>query len=205
MNGLKKRGYHNIYILDNDSTYEPLLDFYRTIDYDVIYLKKNIGHLALQNYPLLYRKIRLDYFVYTDSDLEIIDECPDDFIKHFLKILNNNQIRNKVGFSLKIDDLPNCYSFKEQVINWERQFYKQKTKEGYSAKIDTTFALHKPFTLIGEINSIDCIRTDFPYLMKHLPWYEDSINSSAEELFYKSTANSSASWYADDLGLYNIE
>ena len=54
----------------------------------------------------------------------------------------------KVGFALRIDDLPQHYPLKEKVIKWEKQFWTKKvnkTDNIYYAEIDTTFALYKPF------------------------------------------------------------
>ena len=45
--GLETRGYNNIYIIDNDSTYPPLLEYYKKCPYPVYMLNKNIGHLSI--------------------------------------------------------------------------------------------------------------------------------------------------------------
>ena len=42
----KWEGIGDIYIVDNGSTYEPLLDWYETKPCGVIYLNKNVGHQA---------------------------------------------------------------------------------------------------------------------------------------------------------------
>ena len=114
---LKSRGYNNIIILDNNSTYPPLLDFYKTTDCNVVFLDKNLGYDALAKISL-YKKIRKNYFVYTDPDILPIEECPDDFLKFFLETLKKYPTVQKVGFSLKIDDLPDKYESKLQVIAW---------------------------------------------------------------------------------------
>ncbi len=47
LDGLENRNYTNIYILDNQSTYPPLLEFYKKTKHKVIFLEKNYGFRAL--------------------------------------------------------------------------------------------------------------------------------------------------------------
>lgn len=102
----------------------------------------------------------------------------------------------KVGFSICIDDLPDCYINKEQVQKWESQFWKKEIEPNiFKAPIDTTFAVYKPY-FKGEI--IDFfhlyLRTGFPYSVKHLPWYIDSANPSEEERYYINHLQTSTHW-----------
>ena len=78
-----------IIILDNNSDYKPLLEYYQKTKYKVIYLRKNIGHKALWQ-SKLYNKYKWNYFIYTDPDVLPIQECPLDFVFHFKKILSFN-------------------------------------------------------------------------------------------------------------------
>ena len=189
INFLEKKEYNNIIILDNASTYQPLLDYYKKIKHRIIYLNENLGHMAL-NKCNLFNEIKNDYFVYTDPDILPIDECPDDFLKHFLDLMKKDYKVQKVGFSLKIDDLPDCYNKKQQVINWEKQFWNKKIKQDvYIASIDTTFALHRPNIKSSFLNKYTYhYRTDYPYQARHLPWYEDSNNLPEDILFYLENA-----------------
>jgi hypothetical protein len=93
---------------------------------------------------------------------------------------------HKVGFSLKIDDLPECYEKKDNVIQWESQFYKNEVMKGvFKASIDTTFALHRPWTKVGCMTGLTKhYRVDYPYQARHLPWYEDSKHLSDESMYY---------------------
>src|SRR6185369_12325603 len=47
VNWLSDAGYKNIFILDNDSDYPELLDYYKHTPAKVIYLKENMGYMAL--------------------------------------------------------------------------------------------------------------------------------------------------------------
>ena len=47
IHSLESKGYHNLYIIDNQSTYPPLLEYYTRLPYPVYMLNKNVGHLSL--------------------------------------------------------------------------------------------------------------------------------------------------------------
>lgn len=191
---LQSRGYNNLHIIDNNSTYPPLLEFYKNIDVNVIYLGKNWGFRAIWESGVV-KQFWNSYYVYTDPDLELPQNCPDDFMDYFLKILNRYPKCFKVGFGLKIDDLPNCFKNKEQVITHERKFWANEIEKGlYYAPIDTTFALYRPFTGTSTNSKKMNIRTGFPYVIKHLPWYIDSDNLSKEESYYVNSISTVTHW-----------
>jgi hypothetical protein len=187
-------GYNNIVILDNASTYQPLLEYYSHVNARVIKLGKNMGFDALDQIAL-YKEIKSKYFVYTDSDVLPIEECPDNFIEYFHSILQKYPLVQKVGFSLKIDDLPSWYNKKADVIAWESSFWEDELEPDlYKAKIDTTFALHRPFAKISTKGRFDMIRTGYPYVARHLPWYVDSSNLTLEEQYYNGSVEIGTQW-----------
>ena len=192
---LEIRGYTNIYIIDNKSDYQPLIDFYNESNYKIFRLNKNIGFKALWKSNLWYKFIFNNY-CYTDSDLSICKECPDDFLEYFYNILKKYPKVHKVGFSLKIDDLPNHYDKKEEVISWESKYYEnEKEPNIFIAPIDTTFALYRPFSKRGKRDGSDeILRTGFPYQCYHLPWYNDSKNLSEEEQYYINSVKKPTHW-----------
>jgi hypothetical protein len=192
INSLESRGYTNIYIIDNDSTYPPLLDYYKTCKYEIFMLGKNVGHLAMWKTDVYKRFIR-DYYVYTDSDVVPVEECPEDFMNFFWETLKQKPAVQKIGFSLKIDDLPDNFKNKKEVIDWEKQFYQNKVKDHfYEALIDTTFALYRPFMKAGKGGLM--YRAALPYEARHMPWYVDSENLSIEENYYITHATTSTHW-----------
>ena len=195
---LEKRGYSNIIILDNDSDYPPLLDYYRHTPYEVRFLKRNLGFMALKVSGLL-KVYRKSYFVYTDPDLEIAEHCPDDFMQYFLDLLSRYPLSEKVGFSLKTDDLPPCYDKRDEVIDFEKLYREKTLPDGNNlAPIDTTFALHRPYSTISLSGTFRNIRTCKPYEMHHLPWYNDSDNLSDEEKYYVDHAHIGGHWTNGD-------
>lgn len=184
----------NIIIIDNNSSYKPLLEFYKSCPYRLILLNENMGYNALEKIDL-YDEVKKSYFVYTDSDVVPDTNCPDNFLEYFYDLLRKYPLTQKVGFSLRIDNLPDHYRDKSKVIQWESQFYsKQIGKEIYRASIDTTFALHRPFAYISKKGIFNMIRTGKPYSALHMPWYNDSDNLSDEESYYVNSVEIGTHW-----------
>ena len=198
---LQKTGYTNIVILDNVSDYEPLLDYYKELgDSVTLYkLKRNYGHRAFWLDQEVYNRYRKGYFVVTDPDVVPREDCPEDFLRYFKKLLDKNPFVKKVGFSLELDDIPNTHPQREKVIEWESQFWKKKTADGnYSAIIDTTFALYRPeIRLFKYTNFFRGIRTKRPYTARHGGWYIDPVHMTDEQKHYYKRASSSSTWRFD--------
>ncbi|MBL4674836.1 MAG: glycosyltransferase [Mucilaginibacter sp.] len=192
---LKKNGYHNIHILDNNSDYPPLLDFYAGTDVNVIRLERNYGHMVLWSSPAISKKFSKGYYAVTDADVVPDENCPDDFMAKFIEVLNHHPEVTKAGFGLRIDDIPNHYPAKEAVVKWEEKYWADEISAGlYKANIDTTFALYRPYSYKVYENFLSAIRTGAPYLARHLSWYQDPDNLTDEQEYYIETANVSNSW-----------
>ena len=191
---LEKRGYLNIYIIDNLSTYPPLLEYYKICPYKVFMLGKNLGFKALWKSKLS-NQFCNDYYIYTDSDVIPVDECPNDFIDHLFKLLKKYKYASKIGLSLRIDNLPDHYALKDKVIEWESKFYKFRNNDAlYLAPIDTTFALYRPRVGLSRSRFVECYRTSFPYQVEHIPWYSNSTNLSDEEKYYVNHCAQPTEW-----------
>lgn len=196
INALGAKGYHNIIILDNNSSYQPLLDYYDSIPYRVIKLNKNYGHFALWDSGLI-DSFNDGFFVYTDPDVLPIESCSNSFMLKFLYALIRYPEYRKAGFGIKLDDLPDTYSKKYQVLSWESKFWSIPIgNDLYKAHIDTTFALYEPFYDVDPYSKdfYNALRTGGSMLVQHLPWYVDSSNMSPEDKYYFSSANESATW-----------
>jgi hypothetical protein len=194
IHSLETANYRNITIIDNNSSYEPLLSFYSSCPYRVIRLDKNMGYNALEKIDL-YNELKSNYYVYTDSDVVPDANCPSDFLEHFYHLLRKYPLVQKVGFSLRIDNLPDHYKDKDKVIKWESQFYQDEIcKDVYSASIDTTFALHRPHAFISKKGLFKMIRTGGRYTAWHMPWYNDSENLSEEEKYYIDSVEIGTHW-----------
>ena len=190
---LQRAGMSNIYILDNASTYPPLLSFYERTRYRIVRLGYNAGAFAFWS-TALYAMIRTDFYIYTDPDVMPTEDCPLDCIEYFLAQLRSHKCYIKIGFGLKIDDLPNCYNGKQDVIDHEREFWSAEISPGiFSAPVDTTFALYRPYCRGGWW--VPALRTGAPYLARHLPWYADSKNETEEDRYYRlSCRTTECSW-----------
>lgn len=196
---LEKIGMKKIVFLDNDSSYKPLLDYYKKTPYQVLPLLRNIGHTAPWSLGITRILTPDEYYVVTDPDVIPVDDCPEDVIKHFLDIHMRHLGYQKVGFGLKIDDLPDFYPLKKSVVKWEKQFWQTALEpDVYDAPLDTTFALYKPATYHYFL--APSIRTGGKYTARHLPWYVNPQQTSDEEEYYRLRANSSiTSWNVDEL------
>ena len=189
---LNCRGYENVYVIDNNSDYEPLLEYYEHSGLRVFRLDRNVGYLSMWTTPIGMDFVD-SYYVYTDADIEPVEECPDDFVSHFRDVLSRYSWVHKVGFGLKIDDLPSTYDLRSEVVEHERQFERHPVEPGlYRAPIDTTFALYRPGAAGG--CWLRSMRTGWPYLARHLPWYCDSSCIDEEEAHFRRTAQTSTHW-----------
>lgn len=196
---LMSRGYDNIIILDNASTYPPLLEWYKNeCNVRVIDLKANYGHTALWTSGVI-RQFESDYFVYTDPDLELVDECPDDFLWKMLRNLKSYVKGQKIALSLKIDDIPETYQYKADVIMQEERFSREMEYGMYVADVDTTFALYEPYAKGGYVDDMVTYRMPYPIQCRHLPWYEDLNHLSEEDEWYAQHKLKQIGWWSSKM------
>jgi glycosyltransferase involved in cell wall biosynthesis len=200
---LMKHGYSNIVIIDNNSTYPPLLAYFERIKHDVtLYkLEENLGHLSFWLQRDIYKTFCNGYYVVTDADIVPVDDCPDDFMDTFRKLLDKAYDRTKVGFSLKVDDIPITNPNKDKIEQWEAKFWKTEIlRHVFKAEIDTTFALYRPFYDYKLKHFTKAWRTNHPIQATHGGWYIDPKSLSEEQDYYLKTANASASWQINERG-----
>lgn len=194
---LTAAGYTRPILLDNASTYPPLVDFLATTDAEVVRLGSNMGHLAPWSTELRERLDPEGPFVVTDCDVVPDEDCPADVVEHLAGVLLRYANVDKVGLGLRIDDLPDCYALKAEVLEWESLFWESEIAPGvFQAGVDTTFALYRS---PAERHSCDrALRTGAPYRARHLPWYADSARPTDEQRYYLAHADlSEVNWGAD--------
>lgn len=199
---LLENDYKNLHIIDNNSNYPPLLNYYKIIsnDINVMFNDNNDGHMVFWENEIYFKKFSEGYYVITDPDVLPVADCPTDFLKVFLDLLIQSKTRYKVGFSLRIDDIPDYNPTKQKILNWESRFWKMKTSDGhFFANIDTTFALYRPKLRTKKFFYMG-LRTKHPYMAKHFGWYIDPDNLTHEQEFYNKSANSSSSWKLNEDG-----
>tara|TARA_S200002703_G_scaffold146808_1_gene142149 strand:+ start:10510 stop:11256 length:747 start_codon:yes stop_codon:yes gene_type:complete len=203
---LVNRGYYNIVIMDNASTYPELLEWYNQIDnglYDgsvsvyptplesrrdnsVLYWMASLGVNPF------YSDTKNKWYVYSDSDVVPVDELPCDFIEHMIEMAQTLNF-SKLGWSFKIDDIPDHFKLKELVLQHEGgKFWNNpvdyhingNTIKIYPANLDTTFAVHAPGFPAKWAPAGTAARVGFPYQARHMPWYYDSDNLPPDEKYY---------------------
>ena len=170
-----------IIIIDNGSTYPPLLEWYnKIIDTVNIRFHKNEGHLALWAIGL-YKELG-EYFIYTDADIILPDNLPLDWKQIMFNIMMKYPEYKKIALGLRIDDLPENYLFKNQVKRNEGRWWLEEVESNlYKADTDTTFALMKNF---GDncYPSLRICREDL--ICRHHGWYLCLDNLDDEEKYY---------------------
>lgn len=192
VDALHERGYENLYVIDNASTYEPLLEYYEMKGLRVFYLDTNVGYLALWR-TRVGESFTHNHYVYTDPDIVPVPECPADFIGVFHELLTVVPDAQKVGFGLRIDDIPDHNPLKQSVVEHESRFWQRPLAENlYAASIDTTFALYRPRATGGWW--LPALRTAGEYMARHLPWYEDPARPDEELSFYARVIGAQTHW-----------
>ena len=187
-------GYRRIYVLDNDSTYPPLLEYYSHLDahepmVQVLRLKRNLGHKALWMSGILDILHVSTPYVYTDSDVVPSEDCPSDVLQDMLDALRKYRFLKKVGLGLKVDDI--TFFAAEKTREDDAKFYRCKMENDlYFASVDTTFALYRNYR---HYHLHIAARTSGKRLARHLPWYYDYDHLPEDEKYYVEHANKSAS------------
>lgn len=194
---LDQNGYKNYYVIDNASSFPPLLEYYQTkLSGRVFHLPKNVGHLSYWKTGINLKFLG-QYYIYTDSDvLPALEQVPD-FVEHYFKMLHQYPYADKVGSALKVDDLPDCFEHKQDVLDYYTCYWKSRIdKDIYRVPIDTTMALYLPnYYGVGKWKKeVTHLRIAGDYILRHQPWYIDSRNKDEEELYYIHHATTSTYW-----------
>jgi hypothetical protein len=172
-----------VILLDNHSTYMPLIEWYMNCPFKVHRLEKNYLSSVLWSSGLI-SQYPDQYYIVTDGDLDI-SQVPADFIDYLYHALNDSQAY-KAGLSLEINDLPDN-EMTRAVIEHEKRFWETPVdKNGfYKSDIATTLALYDQTKYSGVF--LDAIRSPRPYTAKHLPWYLTKESLTDEERYFTET------------------
>ncbi len=183
-----------IYIVDNRSTYQPLLDFYKKgLDENTklhIY-SENTFIPNMRDFIDRFINGKYEYYVISDPDIMPHPATPANFLEIWKNYIENKNF-HRVGFNLIIKDLPLWLNEREMIIHNESELIKGKEVvayggfTGYKAPIDTTFCLYKSSN--GGWQSPmpgkdwgNCLRIFEAY---HLSWYQDPDYVNEEMDFY---------------------
>ena len=178
------KGGCEVILIDNGSTYQPLLKWYKDCPYKVHLLKEG-GHKSLWESGII-NEYSDRYYIVTDHDLDLTG-VPKDFISVLMKGFENPNIV-KSGLSLRIDDLPDN-EYTKEVIEWESRFWKTRQDNNgfYFSDIDTTLAIYDRERMPDiNINQwFSAVRSPAPYSARHLPWYNEEPLSNEENYYFK--------------------
>lgn len=163
---------HEVIIIDNDSTYGPLKEWYATNPCEVVMLDSNVGHTAV--WDIFSRSLIGTKYVVSDPDLDI-SELPADWADRMLAVAAAGY--PKVGLTLsdfaippqnpawiedRFCDYPDGHhpGNRGNILQWVDSI------AVHERPTDTTFALCTKHRY--EINGV---RIGAPYMAKHLPWH----------------------------------
>jgi hypothetical protein len=173
---LEDAGQTNLVLLDNASSYPPLLAYLEDSPHTVLSLGENLGARGfLQSAEPEGR------FIYTDPDLVPIEDCPTDLVAHLCELADRYPQYRKIGAGLYLDDVPAGLP----CLDWERSLVapEREMEPGvFASQVDTTFALYKENARFGH----EAIRTGYPYQMRHMPWYTTELDD--EDAYYLAHA-----------------
>jgi hypothetical protein len=177
-------GETDITILDNESTYPPVLEYYATLKVaKVQYMLENAGPYVLWD-RRMHHSIHVPYIV-TDSDVVPSECCPKDLIAKMHTLLNEYPAYKKVGPGLRVDNIPDNFPWKDLMLLHQFMYWQNKIGMCFEAKIDTTFAIYRPGLVMA--NSSDpALRMDIPYVADHVPWTKYPFDE--EEKYYQAHA-----------------
>jgi hypothetical protein len=180
---------HEIILVDNASTYKPLLQWYIETKHRVIRLGKNTGHRAPFT-PEILSQISTDYFVVTDPDLGLSD-VPKDVLTVMHKFLSTRPVE-KVGLSLEYRTVPMDSPYYKHVHAWEKSLHRTQaiTVGLRKAPVDTTFAMYSKSKRTDYFKG--GVRMDRPYTARHYPW--EVVVPDDEFRYYLDRANKSSSY-----------
>ncbi len=186
-----------VYLLDNASTFPPLLEFYETTRHTVIHAGGNHGHKVGWSQGHIRRLAEGRRFVYTDPDVLPVAECPSDALERMAGVLDAVGAY-KCGFSISLEGLAPW--IEGRTLSWEQRYWTNYDERAgaYRAAIDTTFALYD--SLAGRRFRYSAFRLPPPYTIRHLPWHMTPADlDTVEERYYVEHADQTISNFTRDV------
>lgn len=190
----EKLGDVEFILIDTGSTYPPMIEWQRTCGYPIhkvvstgsfADISEVIGDIIQRWFYTT--KSTSKYYVVTDPDIELENPSPA-LIEYYKKVLELDPYITVVGPMLRIDDLPDHFGLKEDMIKshklqfWDRSSTEYDGVKIQGAAIDTTFGLYRRSFKFHRLNN--GVRVHEPYMARHLDWYIDTNNLTEEEEYY---------------------
>jgi hypothetical protein len=185
------KGVGEIIIVDNDSSYPPLLEWYATNPCRIEKLDRNVG-MAAPWLAGVVARLGVAHYVVTDPDMGLAETPYDTLLYLEEKMRELNLI--KIGLGLDWQRVESKSPYYQRLRVYEKDRWDKSTimdDVALDVQIDTTFALYA----IGSY-FIGGASTTFPYVARHLPWefsIEEARNNE-EFLYYIQNATSASSY-----------
>lgn len=188
-----------IYLVDNASTYTPLLDYYRRTAATVLFAGENVGPRA----PWRFIRERLNgqqFFAVTDCDLDL-SAVPLDVVDLCAECLRQQESLVKVGCALRLDGLsPEHVAVSREAEYWHSRLQQHvmlndRCLEAYAAPIDTTFAVYRADGPQGTFYG-PALRLAGEYACRHRPWHYTAATLPADERYYLDHLEPSGLFYS---------
>ena len=210
---LRQRGLRRVIIVDNASSYPPMLDYLAApgSDVTVVLQAENKGPRDLFLDPATYAALP-EFFCVTDPDLALSPEMPEDFVAQLVAATEAFSV-GKAGLAIDIADRA---AMRQEdfrigdrdwkIWEWESQFWQDQAGSlpggdpVFRAPVDTTFAAYNK-RFFNKDDPLKAVRVAGRYTCRHLPWYKDLGLPAEEELFYRRHARDSYYLRDPDSGL----
>jgi hypothetical protein len=172
-------GNAKINIIDNASTYPPLLAWYDEIKNDVNIIRQqvNLGPWTFF-YSGHFSRCEEDFYIYSDADLELNPNMPSNWQEMMMEYYK--KYNAKASLVLRLDDVVES-EMKESILNHQNVcWYPTEEENVYRAITDMTFS----FDAKTAGYRYDSVRIGGDLACRHMPWYLDLNNLPEEEKYY---------------------
>jgi FkbM family methyltransferase len=191
---LASRQLRNIVVVDNASTYPPMLALLDEIAEaaTVRRFPTNDGPRRIWDDASVFDALP-QVFAVTDPDLRLSAALPPDFVERLFALTNRHRV-GKAGFALDIsqpqqmlqDDFV-IAGRPQKIWEWERQFWDDEVEpDVFRGLIDTTFAVYNK-EFFDHAAPLAAVRVGGDFTCTHLPWLRDFGLPSDEVAYYKRT------------------
>ena len=200
---LEDRGWTNIIVADNNSTYPPMIEYLNSLAdrHNVVLMGDNFGpRIFTENKKICSSMPK--YFIVTDPDLILNEDMPLTAINKMRRMLDTYNV-SKVGLAIDIDSPEERDRFFDarQIDIWERRYWIKKidiypeVDDLYAAPIDTTFCLYNRDKFLSEIDQVpgrmtcntSALRVAGRFTCRHMGWWKDQPLTEEEHEFYKNS------------------
>lgn len=172
-------GNARINIIDNASTYPPLLDWYNDVKNDIIIHRhsQNKGCWSFF-YSGYWNACKDDFYIYSDADLELNPNMPSNWQEILMEY--HKKYNRKASLVLRLDDIPESDLKNKIRIHQQVCWGKTEEENVWHGVTDMTFS----FDAKKAGYRYESVRIGGDFACRHIPWYLDFDNLPDEERYY---------------------